>query len=131
RDLKKNKNIKYLIFLILIFIILGVPSYIWTRKNVTTLAGRYNSPMSPVIMIPGSSASANRFDSLVKTINNQFGEHHSLLKMTVHTDGKITYTGKVRASDNQPFIVVGFENNKDGYSNIKKQAAWFNIAFNK
>jgi uncharacterized alpha/beta hydrolase family protein len=131
REFKRNKNVKYLIFLILIFIILGVPSYIWTRKNVTTLAGRYNSPMSPIIMIPGSSATANRFDDLVKTINNQYGEHHSLLKMTVHTNGKITYTGKIRANDNQPFIVVGFENNNDGYSNIKKQAAWFNIAFNK
>lgn len=130
RTLRKNKNFKYLIAMLLFFIILGIPSYIWTRKNVTTLAGRYNSPMTPIIMIPGSSASANRFDDLVKTVNNKYGEHHSLLKLTVHTDDSITYSGKIRANDTQPFFVVGFQNNDDGYSNIKKQARWFNIAFN-
>jgi len=129
RNLRKNKNFKYLISLTLILILLGIPSYLWTKSNVTTLAGRYNSPMSPVIMIPGSSASANRFNDLVKTVNRQYGEHHSLLKMTIHTNDKITYTGSIRPNDNQPFIVVGFQNNKDGYANIKKQAAWFNIAF--
>lgn len=130
RTLRKNKNFKYLIAMLLFFIILGIPSYIWTRKNVTTLAGRYNSPMTPIIMIPGSSASANRFDDLVKTVNNKYGEHHSLLKLTVHTDDSITYSGKIRANDTQPFFVVGFQNNEDDYSNIKKQARWFNIAFN-
>ncbi|WP_334332216.1 MULTISPECIES: alpha/beta hydrolase [unclassified Companilactobacillus] len=130
RTLRKNKNFKYLVAIALFFILLGIPSYIWTKKNVTTLAGRYNSPMSPIIMIPGSSASANRFDDLVKTINSKYGEHHSLLKMTVHLDDSISYTGKIRANDTQPFIVVGFDNNKDGYSNIQKQVQWFNIAFN-
>ncbi|PMD69513.1 alpha/beta hydrolase [Companilactobacillus nuruki] len=131
RTIRKNKNFKYLIAIVVIMILLGIPSYIWTKKNVSTLAGRYNSPMSPIIMIPGSSATANRFDDLVKTINRRYGEHHSLLKMTVHTNDKITYTGSIRANDDRPFIVVGFENNNDGYSNIKKQTAWFNIAFNK
>lgn len=120
-NLKKNKNFKYLIALAIILILLGIPSYIWTRKNVSTLAGRYNSPMSPIIMIPGSSATASRFDDLVKTVNRQTGEHHSLIKLTVHTDDKITYTGSLRPNDQRPFIVVGFENNSDGYANIKKR----------
>lgn len=131
RNLRKNKNFKYLVAIAIILILLGIPSYIWTKRNVTILAGRYNSPMSPVIMIPGSSASANRFDDLVKTVNRTYGEHHSLLRMTVHTNDKITYSGSIRPNDERPFIVVGFENNKDGYSNIKKQAVWFNIAFNQ
>lgn len=131
RHASKNRNLHYLIFLGLILIILGVPSYLWTKSNVTTLAGRYNSPMSPIIMIPGSSASANRFDGLVDTINKRYNERHSLLKMTVHTDGKITSTGTIRSNDARPIIVVGFENNNDGYANIKKQAAWFDLAFNQ
>lgn len=128
---KQKKPVKYLIILATILVILGIPSYIWTKKNVSTLAGRYNSPMSPIIMIPGSSASADRFDDLVKTINKQYGEHHSLLKLTVNTDGKITYKGTINANDDRPFIVVGFINNNDGYNNIKKQAKWFNIAFDQ
>ncbi|GAB5057062.1 alpha/beta hydrolase [Companilactobacillus alimentarius] len=130
RSLRKNRNFKYLVAMLIFLILLGIPSYIWTKKNVTTLAGRYNSPMTPIIMIPGSSASSNRFDGLVQTVNRKYNEHHSLLKMTVHTDNSITYSGKIRANDTQPFIVVGFQNNNDGYSNIKKQAKWFDLAFN-
>ncbi|MFC6324102.1 alpha/beta hydrolase [Companilactobacillus baiquanensis] len=126
-----KKNFKYLVFLALFLVILGIPSYLWNKKSVKTMAGRYNSPMSPIIMIPGSSASANRFDALVKTVNSQYGERHSLLKLTVHTNDTITYSGSIRTGDTRPFIVVGFQNNKDGYDNIKKQARWFNIAFDQ
>ena len=31
--------------------------------------------------------------------------------------------------DNEPVIVIGFENNKDGYYNIKKQTKMMNQAF--
>ena len=87
--------------------------------------------MSPIIMIPGSSATVNRFDSMVTKINNMDHKRHSLLKVKVYNDGKITYTGRVRRNDNEPFFVVGFQNNHDGYSNIKKQAQMFNKAFNQ
>lgn len=87
--------------------------------------------MSPVIMIPGSSASVNRFDTLVARINQMDKRNHSLLKVKVYNSGKITYTGQIRRGDNEPFIVVGFQNNHDGYRNIKKQARMFNSAFNQ
>lgn len=80
-------------------------------------------------MIPGSSATENRFDSLVSLINKQSFKKHSLLKVKVWNSGKITYQGKINPKDNEPFIVVGFENNHDGYDNILKQAKMFNKAF--
>ena len=81
-------------------------------------------------MIPGSSATENRFDGLVTKLNqDRQGTKHSLLKVKVWNDGHITYSGSIDAKDNEPVIVVGFENNKDGYSNIKKQAKLFNQAF--
>lgn len=81
-------------------------------------------------MIPGSSATENRFDGLVTKLNQgRQGTKHSLLKVKVWNDGNITYSGSIDAKDNEPVIVVGFENNKDGYSNIKKQAKLFNQAF--
>lgn len=82
-------------------------------------------------MIPGSSATVNRFDSLVSRINQMDHRNHSLLKVKVYNNGKITYSGEIRSGDNEPFIVVGFENNHDGYANIKKQAKMFNTAFNQ
>ena len=48
---------------------LAVPSYSWTRKNVQKIEKFYNSKLSPIIMIPGSSATENRFDGLVAKLN--------------------------------------------------------------
>lgn len=124
-----KKGFRTIIFLFLILILVGIPSYFSTKDNIATLAGRYNSPLSPIIMIPGSSARADRFEDLVGTINKKFDEHHSLLELTVHTDDTITYKGSIKNNDTRPFIVIGFSNNKDGYSNIKKQARWLSIAF--
>ncbi|MBF7129026.1 alpha/beta hydrolase [Pediococcus pentosaceus] len=129
------RNVKKwsIIFLIASLIGIGIlawPSIQWMHKNVTAISKRHDSNMSPVIFIPGSSATQNRFDGLIDKLNDRRGKRHSLLKVTVHINDRISYSGSIRPRDNEPFIVVGFENNKDGYSNIKKQAKWFSIAFN-
>ncbi|ABJ67203.1 MULTISPECIES: alpha/beta hydrolase [Pediococcus] len=129
------RNVKKwsIIFLIASLVGIGIlawPSIQWMHKNVTAISKRHDSNMSPVIFIPGSSATQNRFDGLIDKLNDRRGKRHSLLKVTVHTNDRISYSGSIRPRDNEPFIVVGFENNKDGYSNIKKQAKWFSIAFN-
>ncbi|MCC4347156.1 alpha/beta hydrolase [Limosilactobacillus reuteri] len=130
--MKINKRHKIIIASsIVILILLTVLSYFWSRQSITVLERRQQSQMSPVIMIPGSSATVNRFDTLVSRINQRDRQNHSLLKVKVYNNGKITYSGQIRQGDNEPFIVVGFENNHDGYSNIKKQARMFNAAFNQ
>ncbi|GEO56942.1 alpha/beta hydrolase [Companilactobacillus bobalius] len=101
----------------------------WSHQNTTELAKIHNSKLSPVIMIPGSSASVNRFDTLVDKLNKNNKHPHSLIKIRVTTDSKLHISGRLRRGDNEPVIVVGFENNHDGYDNIKKQAKWFNVAF--
>ncbi|POD89137.1 hypothetical protein S101258_00157 [Lactiplantibacillus plantarum subsp. plantarum] len=47
----------------------------------------------------------------------------------METDGSIKYSGSIAANDNEPFIVIGFANNRDGKANIDKQAVWLNTAF--
>lgn len=126
---KKHRNL--LITLVVVIVIWTGLSYAWSCQNVQQLRNRQQSRMSPIIMIPGSSATVNRFDSMVTKINNMDHKRHSLLKVKVYNDGKITYTGRVRRNDNEPFFVVGFQNNHDGYSNIKKQAQMFNKAFSQ
>lgn len=126
----KNKGKLTLIIAALFIVALAIPSYSWTKKNVKAIEAFHNSRLSPIIMIPGSSATENRFDNLVTKLNSQRrGTKHSLLKVKVWNDGSITYYGSISGKDNEPIIVVGFENNKDGYSNIKKQAKMFNSAF--
>lgn len=129
--MKISKKTALIFTLVCLFLIgLAVPSYSWTRKNVQKIEKFYNSKLSPIIMIPGSSATENRFDGLVTKLNqDRQGTKHSLLKVKVWNDGTITYSGSIDAKDNEPIIVIGFENNKDGYSNIKKQAKMVNQAF--
>ena len=129
--MKISKKTALVFTLVCLFLIgLAAPSYSWTRKNVQKIEKFYNSKLSPIIMIPGSSATENRFDGLVTKLNqDRQGTKHSLLKVKVWNDGTITYNGSIDAKGNEPIIVIGFENNKDGYSNIKKQAKMVNQAF--
>lgn len=126
-----TKKIKLILCLTLFFLIaLAVPSYFWTRSNIKEIDKFYNSKLSPIIMIPGSSATVNRFNGLVTKLNqDKQGVKHSLLKVKVWNDDHISYEGSIAANDNEPVIVIGFENNKDGYNNIKKQAKMVNQAF--
>ena len=87
--MKLNKKTKLVFILVALFLIgLSVPSYSWTRKNVKEIETFYNSKLSPIIMIPGSSATENRFDGLVRKLNqDRRGTKHSLLKVKVWNNG--------------------------------------------
>ena len=75
----------------------------------------------PIIMIPGSSATENRFNRMVKKLNRNQHPHHSLVRIKVWNDGHMTYRGHLKRKDRNP-------NNRDGYENIKQQAAMFDAA---
>ncbi|MEX0381063.1 alpha/beta hydrolase [Leuconostoc sp. MS02] len=123
----KNKII--LILSLLFMVVLGFYGQHWVAQTSTSQSKIQNSRMTPVIFIPGSSATVNRFDNLLSTINAN-GQTHSILKVQVNQDGALVYHGSINANDRQPFIIIGFQNNKDGYSNIKKQTQWLTSALN-
>lgn len=127
--MKKKKIFLFIIVTLAFILAIAIPAASWAKSNAKRLQEQKNSPLAPIIMIPGSSASVNRFDTLVGRINQEDHQHHSLLKVKVFNNGQITFAGSIRPNDNQPFIVVGFQNNHDGYSNIKKQGKMFNQAF--
>lgn len=128
--LKLNwKNLKWLLLLFVAILALSIPSFNWMKSSNKDREQRYKSNLSPLIMIPGSSATVNRFDSLVDTLNKKNPHPHSLLKVQVKTNGDVYYSGSINKGDNEPIIVVGFQNNNDGYNNIKKQAGWLDDAF--
>lgn len=118
-------------WLLIVAFILAIflPSGAWMQKRITKYKSNYKTPLNPTIMVPGSSASQNRFDALISQLRSETKSAHSVLKVKVAENGQLSYTGSIRRGDNQPFIVVAFENNHDGYTNINKQAKWLNIAF--
>ncbi|GAA3632173.1 alpha/beta hydrolase [Lactobacillus hamsteri] len=124
-----TKNIKWLVLLFVILLALSIPAYAWMKKTNHDRAERRRSMLSPVIMVPGSSASINRFDPLIAKLNKNNAHPHSILKIKVSKNGQLSYLGSLNRGDNEPIIVIGFENNHDGYSNIKKQAGWLDEAF--
>ena len=57
-----------------------------------------------------------------------FLEKQSLLKIKVNKDDSIEMEGRLNTKEPNPMIVIGFENNRDGYSNIKQQIESLKIA---
>lgn len=126
---KTNKKRRYITVTAIIVLLLVVLSYMWTQNNASTATPHQDPTMAPNIMIPGSDADNNVLDGLISNVDNRYKEHHDVLKVTVSTDNKLTYTGHISKKDKNPYIVVGFENNQDGLENVKKQTTWFNTAF--
>lgn len=127
------RNKRWLLPLIITFLAvfaLAWPATHWQNQNIRASKVVHRSRLQPVILVPGSSANQERFNTLVSLLN-QRTRGHSLLKVTVSTTGKLSITGKIAARDNEPYIVIAFADNKDGYPTIKKQAKWFSTAFTK
>lgn len=120
------RQIRWLL-LIIIIIAIWWPATVWIHQRVHNEHQPVKSNMQPVILVPGSSATENRFDTLIDKLNDD-GQRHSLLKLVVKTNDAITYKGKIYNNDNQPYIVIAFQDNHDGYDNIKKQANWLSLA---
>lgn len=125
--MKLFRNAAGLALLFLLLVLSLIQGQKWVKTSVDKQITIYNSRLDPTIMVPGSSATNTRFDAMIGILNQQ-GDAHSLLRVQVNEDNSITYSGRLAANDNQPYIVIAFQNNSDGYSNIKRQAKWLDIA---
>lgn len=124
-----NRRFRSLAVILVALVVLCIPGLLWRSQQRAHVQADYRSAMAPVFLVPGSSATQNRFNALVAELNRETPHQHSLLRVEVMTDGTLKYTGSIRPTDKQPIIVVGFENHRDGYETIQKQAKWFTIAF--
>lgn len=114
-----------------IMLLLTIPAYKTMQASVNSERVWHNSRVSPVIFIPGSSANQDRFDNLFQQMH--LGKRklkRSVLKITVQKNDKIKTSGSIAARDQEPFIVIAFQNNQDGYTNISQQTRWLKIAMN-
>ena len=71
-------------------------------------------------------------DSTEPSMLHRFSrKKQSLLKIKRSTkNDSIEMEGRLNTKEPNPMIVIGFENNRDGYSNIKQQIESLKIAFN-
>ena len=94
--------------LIVVILAVFIPSQVWLKQRITKYKSSYKTPLAPTIMVPGSSASQNRFDTLITQLRKETKRPHSVLKIKVAESGAVSYTGNIRRGDNHPFIVIAF-----------------------
>ncbi|CAJ1189441.1 hypothetical protein CPR19092_LGOLGGFK_01235 [Companilactobacillus paralimentarius] len=114
-----KKNMKWIIYFL--FFILLASGFVEQSSEIMQI---FNANyMSPIVMVPGSSAGENRFDYLISNLPREKNHFkHSVLKVKVDENGKMKFHGGILSIDNQPIVVVSFQNNRDGYRNINQQA---------
>ncbi|EFR44070.1 alpha/beta hydrolase [Streptococcus pseudoporcinus] len=123
----KKRYFLVLFVTIVIYFILIILGKTYINKTTSQQKAIYRSRMVPTVFVPGSGATNNRFDDMISELNKTHRKH-SILKVEVSKDNQLTYSGGISSNDEHPFIVVGFENNLDGYDNIKQQAKWLDTA---
>ncbi|MGT2888402.1 alpha/beta hydrolase [Streptococcus didelphis] len=109
------------------FIFLSILGKNYVNKVSNQQKALVRSQMEPSIFVPGSSATKERFNDMLSALNSVHRKY-SILKVVVSKTDKLIYSGNITSNDNHPFIVIAFENNQDGYDNIKKQAKWLSLA---
>ena len=76
---QQRRSLWVLLVGILLLVVLLIPTTSWVKSSTKEKAAQHNSQLSPLIMIPGSSATKNRFDTLVKLLNQGSATKHSLV----------------------------------------------------
>lgn len=113
------------IILILVFIAL-FPT-IWWVKSPDHTQTHYTSNLVPTVMIPGSSGTTHSYDEMLASLNTG-RKTHSIIRVSVGADDKVTVSGNLKPHDIQPYIVIGFQDNADGDDAIYRQAKWTQVA---
>lgn len=92
------------LLVLLAILVVFVPSQLWLKQRITQYKSTYKTPLNPTIMVPGSSASQNRFDALITQLRKETKKPHSVLKVRVAESGQITYTGPSNAEITIPSL---------------------------
>ncbi len=67
---------------------------------------------APLILIPGTDANGNRFDSFMNELMKQVGKK-DILKINVKTDGTTEWTSSLSKKSIDPFIVISFSDSSE------------------
>ena len=118
KRMSKNPNLKWLILTLLLVILLAIPGYSWMKKDNWARAQRQKSMLSPVIMVPGSSATTERFNQLVRQLNSKTATKHSVLKIKVSTKGTLSY------SETWSLCYVEAPTSENWYNTLVEKVSW-------
>lgn len=78
----------------------------WTKQNISNLKIQRNSVTEPIVLVPGSNATQYRFDPLIRDINKREKTPHSLLRVLVHKNYTISYSGAIKKVKDNPLLLL-------------------------
>lgn len=108
----KTKLSSCLLLMMLVIVLIISSIMVLTRR---VLAEQEVSLIqSPTIFIPGTNGTNHRFDSLIDELKQSDVAINGILKVYVKKNGDIRLSGKLSQRDQEPLIVVGFEDNSEG-----------------
>ncbi|MCI1902546.1 MAG: alpha/beta hydrolase [Enterococcaceae bacterium] len=109
-------------------ILLGFFSSIFHIFSANTAQADSTEPIpisEPLIMVPGTNATQNRFDDLLADMKKTY-QDLDVMKITVKTDDSLTVNGALTGNSQHPVIVIAFEDNSE--KAVPEQAKWFKTA---
>ncbi|HHQ0271134.1 TPA: alpha/beta hydrolase, partial [Listeria innocua] len=79
----------------------------------------------PIILIHGSGGNASSLDKMADQLMNEYKSSNETLTMTVNSEGKIKFEGKLTKDAKRPIIKFGFDQNQATPDDWSK---WLKIA---
>lgn len=125
--LKKHKIV--IIASVVLLIIIAISSFmVVSRVNSKSDKKIVIKKDMPLILIPGTSATGDRFDDFINQMAARVGDK-DVIKLTVQTDGTVEWTATQNYHLVNPFIVISFADSSE--ETVGKQAKWIQLALKK
>lgn len=126
---KKGEEMKHKKMIIVIVTMLFILSLILSYDAIKYRAEqREDQKQVPFILIPGTDADGDRFDTFMNDLMKKTGQR-GILKINVNTDGTTQCTSSLTKNSSHPFIVISFSDSSE--NGVVEQAKWTEIAMKK
>lgn len=93
--------------------------------NAADLPAEKIAIAQPLVMVPGTGATENRFDKLLAQLKKSH-QDLSVVKIRVNTDATLEVSGTLTSASQHPVVVVGFQDSSD--ETLSQQGFWFQRA---
>lgn len=108
-----------------LFVLIMLSSFLFVKTNAKQVAAKSNLPF---ILVPGTSATEDRFDGFIDKMIKKVGGK-DILKIEVQKDGSLQWTSTLTNNSAHPYIVISFADSSE--EAVAKQAKWIKLALDK
>lgn len=126
-----EKKRYFITFFVWLLVCLGVIAWQQTHQNIVyaaSIGSEYVHSKTPTIYVHGFGGGAGSTDQMIVAAEKSHAATKAITA-TVSPNGKGTFSGVKKFSDNNPIVQVNFKNNRD--QNIKDAGKWLDTVLIK